>query len=81
MKTKKKVFTKHGGLLSPNSSGDQRSDADQSSNYWGDADADRTQIIPPYSNPPPPGFQHPVAVPASSSGEVETSTEATTNER
>ena len=30
VKTKKKVFAKNGTLFSPNSSGDQRSDADQS---------------------------------------------------
>ena len=45
-KIKKKVFfTKNGRLFSPNLSGDQRSDADQSQIIGGDADAYHTHII------------------------------------
>ena len=52
-------------FISPNSSGDLHSDADQSQIIWGgDADVDHTQIIgeiylPSPSPPPPPGFWHP----------------------
>ena len=42
---KKKVFTKNGTLFFPNSSGDLRSNADQSQIFWGDADVHHTQII------------------------------------
>ena len=44
-KRKKKVFTKIGRFFSPNSSEDQRSNADQSQIIEGDADVDHNQII------------------------------------
>ena len=70
---KKKVFTKNGTLFFPNSSGDLRSNADQSQIFGGDADVHHTQIKllggiqsnywgiypPPPPPPPPPGFRHP----------------------
>ena len=67
VKTKKKVFTKNGRLFSQNSSGDQRSDADQSQIIGGNADANHTQIIGgdtvkllgDVSPPFPPGFGTP----------------------
>ena len=60
---------KEGKLCSPNCRGDLRSNAHQSQIFWGDADADYTQIIGGYSQiiggcispfPPPSGFDTPV---------------------
>ena len=45
VKTKNKVFTKHGTLFSTNSSGNLRSDAHQSQIVRGYAHEDHTQII------------------------------------
>ena len=63
----KKVFTKDGTLVFPNSSGDLRSDARQSQIIGRDADVDHTQIVGErYSqiiggdiSPHSPGFRHP----------------------
>ena len=61
---KKKVFTKNWTVFSPNSSGDLRSDANQSHIRGGDANVDHTQIIGGIQSnywgdiSPPPGFRH-----------------------